>query len=104
MSASLRKAGPAKNAGEEPRFAMRLALAAIRWYQGAISPLLWSSCRYYPSCSQYAYEAIGRYGVARGAWLGCKRLLRCHPLARRCGYDPVPEPGEPPGAAREVRL
>jgi putative membrane protein insertion efficiency factor len=74
--------------------AMRLALGTIRWYQGALSPLMWSACRYYPSCSQYTYEAIEKYGLASGAWMGCKRLLRCHPFARRWGYDPVRERDE----------
>lgn len=86
---------------------MRLVLGMIRWYQAALSPLLWSACRYYPSCSHYTYEAIAKYGVARGAWMGCKRLLRCHPFARRSGYDPVPGheevfPAEAARAAHEV--
>ncbi|MBV9027504.1 MAG: membrane protein insertion efficiency factor YidD [Candidatus Eremiobacteraeota bacterium] len=56
-----------------------LALAAIRIYQLLISPLLPRACRFYPSCSQYALEAIGRYGIARGGWLAISRLARCHP-------------------------
>jgi putative membrane protein insertion efficiency factor len=66
-----------------------LALALIRFYQKAISPLLGPHCRYLPTCSQYMLEAIARYGVAKGGWLGLKRLLRCHPWAKG-GYDPVP--------------
>ena len=69
-----------------------LALAAIRGYQACLSPLMWSACRYYPTCSHYTYEAIERHGLGRGVWLGLKRLLRCHPFTRRGGYDPVPEP------------
>jgi putative membrane protein insertion efficiency factor len=64
-------------------------LALIRFYQKFISPMLGSNCRYYPSCSQYTYEAIERYGVLHGGWMGFKRISRCHPFAKG-GYDPVP--------------
>ncbi|HXG28038.1 MAG TPA: membrane protein insertion efficiency factor YidD [Nevskiales bacterium] len=66
-----------------------LILFAIRLYQRALSPLLGPRCRYYPSCSQYAYEAVLRFGVLRGSGLALRRLARCHPLAPG-GYDPVP--------------
>ncbi|MDR2073014.1 MAG: membrane protein insertion efficiency factor YidD [Spirochaetaceae bacterium] len=66
-----------------------LALLSIRFYQRAVSPHLPVSCRYVPSCSAYAYEAIQKYGVFRGSMLGVKRLLRCHPF-HPGGYDPVP--------------
>ena len=62
---------------------------AVRGYQVAISPLLPPSCRYYPTCSQYAVEALERHGAWRGSWLALRRILRCHPF-RPGGYDPVP--------------
>lgn len=61
----------------------------VRAYQVGISPLLPASCRYYPSCSHYAVEALEKHGAARGAWLAAKRVLRCHPF-RAGGFDPVP--------------
>ena len=61
----------------------------IRGYQRGISPLLPSSCRFRPSCSVYAAEAIRRHGAGRGSWLAARRLLRCHPWGGS-GYDPVP--------------
>ncbi|MFN2110854.1 MAG: membrane protein insertion efficiency factor YidD [Anaerolineae bacterium] len=66
-----------------------VALWLLRFYQRAISPHLIPSCRFTPTCSQYTYEAIERYGVLRGGWLGLKRLARCHPF-NPGGYDPVP--------------
>ena len=61
----------------------------IRAYQALLSPLLPNSCRYEPSCSRYAYEAIERHGVLRGGWLALKRLASCRP-GGGSGYDPVP--------------
>ena len=75
-----------------------LALLALRFYKTYLSILFAGSCRFEPTCSQYAYEAIERFGVMRGVWLGLKRLLRCHPLSRKFGYDPVPELCEPPAS------
>jgi uncharacterized protein len=65
------------------------ALALIRAYQLVVSPLLGPACRYEPSCSEYAREAVRRHGAVRGLGLALRRLGRCHPLGG-CGYDPVP--------------
>jgi uncharacterized protein len=73
---------------------VRAALLALRFYKAYLSILFAGSCRFEPTCSRYAYEAIERFGVAGGVWLGLKRLLRCHPLSRKFGYDPVPEKWE----------
>jgi putative membrane protein insertion efficiency factor len=67
----------------------RLAVLMIRGYQVTLSPLLPSACRYQPSCSAYAIEAVERHGALKGSWMGARRILRCHPFARG-GYDPVP--------------
>jgi len=67
----------------------RLALAAIRFYQRTISPSMPPACRFEPSCSHYAHDAIERYGLARGGWLALRRIARCHPF-RAMSYDPVP--------------
>ena len=71
--------------------AVKAALMALRIYKGYLSVLFAGSCRFEPTCSMYAYQAIERFGVLRGTWMGLKRLLRCHPLSRKFGYDPVPE-------------
>ena len=62
----------------------------IRFYQWAISPLLGKTCRFLPTCSNYTYEAIQEHGVIKGIFLGCKRILKCHPF-HPGGYDPVPK-------------
>jgi putative membrane protein insertion efficiency factor len=67
----------------------RMLLALIRGYQYAISPLLGRNCRYLPTCSEYAAEAVTKYGAIKGGWLGVKRVCRCHPW-HPGGYDPVP--------------
>jgi hypothetical protein len=71
-------------------FLRLLTLGLIRGYQFVVSPLLTPSCRFYPSCSHYALEAVGRLGVARGGWLALRRLSRCHPWGA-AGVDPVPD-------------
>ena len=67
-----------------------LMLAVIRFYRRCISPYTPSACRFTPTCSQYAYEAISKYGAMKGGWLALRRLLRCHPFSKRSHYDPVP--------------
>lgn len=67
----------------------KLLILLVRGYQVGISPLLPASCRYYPTCSAYAVEAIERHGAARGGWLALRRIARCHPF-RAGGFDPVP--------------
>lgn len=67
----------------------RIAVMPIRLYKICISPMLPPACRYVPTCSEYATEAILRHGVLRGGWYALCRILRCHPLAKG-GYDPVP--------------
>lgn len=66
-----------------------LLLALIRFYRRRISPARPPCCRYIPTCSEYALEAIGKYGAWKGSWLALRRLLRCHPF-HKGGYDPVP--------------
>lgn len=66
----------------------RVVIALLRGYKLVVSPLLPSACRYYPTCSEYMVEAIRKYGVLKGTWLGLKRLGRCHPF-HEGGYDPV---------------
>ena len=66
-----------------------ILLTAIRFYRAWISPMLPPSCRYVPTCSEYAMTAIARYGALRGGQMAARRILRCHPL-HAGGYDPVP--------------
>ncbi|SCG49990.1 membrane protein insertion efficiency factor YidD [Micromonospora inositola] len=69
-----------------------MLLVPIVAYRRWISPALPARCRFYPSCSAYAVEAVSRHGALRGAWLTVRRLSRCHPF-HPGGHDPVPEPG-----------
>lgn len=66
-----------------------VGLALIRLYQMTLSQILPPSCRFEPSCSRYTYQAIDKYGLIKGSWLGFKRILRCNPF-NPGGYDPVP--------------
>jgi putative membrane protein insertion efficiency factor len=67
----------------------RVFLALIRFYRRRISPILPPSCRFYPTCSEYTYQAIEKYGALKGGWLGVRRIARCHPF-HPGGFDPVP--------------
>lgn len=68
----------------------RLLLSVIRFYQRSISPYFPGRCRFIPTCSAYAMEAINKYGAAKGFYLAAKRFLRCHPFYKGDPYDPVP--------------
>ncbi len=68
-----------------------ICFGLIRLYQYLISPLLGPACRFHPSCSTYTYDAIRLHGVLKGIYLGCRRILKCHPF-HPGGYDPVPLP------------
>jgi putative membrane protein insertion efficiency factor len=71
----------------------KVCLAIIWFYQNAISPYIKPHCRFRPTCSQYAYTAISRFGALKGSYLSLRRILKCHPF-HEGGYDPVPEKKE----------
>ena len=68
----------------------RLLLSLIRFYQTAVSPWFPARCRFRPTCSAYAYEAVSKYGAVKGGFLALRRLLRCHPFYKGNFFDPVP--------------
>jgi putative membrane protein insertion efficiency factor len=74
---------------EENQVLRAVFLQLIRLYQRALSPFLGQNCRFHPTCSQYAYEAVTKYGAAQGIWMGLRRIFRCHPW-HPGGFDPVP--------------
>lgn len=78
-----------------------LLIGLLRAYRAVISPLYGQVCRYHPSCSAYALEAVTVHGALRGSWLAVRRLARCHPWAAG-GYDPVPARGEPSSYSSQV--
>ena len=100
------RALPREGAGAPSRGSARAGVGLLRRiihiYRAAISPLLGPRCRYIPSCSHYAEEAIELHGAGRGLLLAVRRLLRCHPFSRG-GLDPVPRHPDP-GAAGQVRM
>ena len=85
----------------------RFVVGLLRFYQRYLSPLLPAACRFQPTCSEYAIDAVQLHGTARGMWLGLCRLLRCHPFSAG-GFDPVPVPAghdhrpDRPGEIRET--
>jgi uncharacterized protein len=83
--------GQLKVAATKTSAGVRVALFALRCYKAYLSVLFAGTCRFEPTCSQYTYQAIARFGVLRGVWLGSKRLARCHPLSETFGFDPIPE-------------
>jgi hypothetical protein len=82
------ESGIAPVAPEADRRGVRCAVAVLRVYKRWISPCLPSACRYHPTCSEYMMQAIEKHGLARGVWMGTRRLLRCHPF-HEGGFDPV---------------
>ena len=68
----------------------QIFLKLIKFYQNGISPFFPARCRYEPTCSQYAVEAIEKYGALKGGWLAFRRLMRCHPFSKRDRFGPVP--------------
>lgn len=76
-----------------------LLIGLLRFYRATVSPLYGQVCRYYPSCSAYALDAVRVHGAGRGCWFALRRVGRCHPWAAG-GYDPVPQPSPPISAHR----
>ena len=85
-----------------PGVLARAVIAAVQWYRHMVSPLRLPSCRFMPTCSQYAVDALSEYGLLRGGWLSVRRLARCGPW-HRGGWDPIPERWSAAGDGRDVR-
>ena len=95
----------ARETRDRPSAAARVLVAALTGYRRFISPLLAPRCRFLPSCSEYAVEAVRAHGAVRGGWLAIRRLARCHPF-HPGGLDPVPsrEPAPPSGGGRALSM
>ena len=89
MSTDLQPARTDLEVAPKRSSAARIGISLVRFYQRRISPLTPPSCRYQPTCSQYTLEAIQKYGLLRGSWMGLRRIARCHPF-HPGGHDPVP--------------
>jgi putative membrane protein insertion efficiency factor len=85
---------------DKGRVMRRVAQAPVRFYRKVISPLKPPTCRFYPTCSAYALEAIEKHGAAKGSWLAAKRIARCHPF-HPGGFDPVPPAADDRGSLTE---
>jgi len=85
------------------RIPTRIASGMLRGYQLLVSPIYGPVCRYAPSCSHYARDAVLKHGVLYGSWLALRRLLRCHPWGGD-GFDPVPDPKEKPHGSRHATI
>jgi putative membrane protein insertion efficiency factor len=83
--------GHLKVAATKTSVGVRVALFVLRCYKAYLSVLFAGTCRFEPTCSQYAHQAIERFGVLHGSWLGSRRLARCHPFSGKFGFDPVPD-------------
>jgi len=98
------KSVPLAADAQKQSVAVKVALTALRIYKVYLSFLFAGSCRFEPTCSKYAYEAIERFGVMRGSWLGLKRLLRCHRTEMPVGWDIVIHPKSSVGRAKFAGL
>ncbi len=85
------------------KLAILLPIVLIRCYQGMVRPLLCGSCKFHPTCSEYAVQALQAHGLGRGLWLAARRLIRCHPFGGG-GLDPVPNQGTDTGRADSSHL
>ena len=93
---------PPSSAQTRPGLIARALAVPVHAYRLLLSPMLGQNCRYYPSCSTYALDALHRHGAAKGAWLAVRRVARCHPW-HPGGYDPVPAPHDDTPKSRILR-